>query len=243
MKNSTKLVGIVTGGSEGIGYAIACYLATKGYQLLLISRNQQKLEKAQKSMISLYPNIEYQPLIAAVDVADNEKITKIIEDFTSQYGPVNLLCNSAGYVKRGTSDLSYDELMQMINTNLVGTFNSIRAVSPSMKANKCGRIINIVSRSGVVGRKQLGGYAASKFGVMGLNEALYKELAHYGIYVTALCPNLVDTNMTADVNIERSEMIHVDDIVKTVDYLLHLSPSVAVKEIIMQCRYKLISDE
>ena len=111
-----------------------------------------------------------------------------------------------------------------------------------MKKNKSGRIINIVSRSGKIARKQLGGYAASKFGVMGLNESIYKELACYGIYVTAICPNLVATAMTSDVNLDQNEMIKTDDIVKTLDYLLNISPAVAIKEIVMECRAKLIEE-
>jgi 3-oxoacyl-[acyl-carrier protein] reductase len=124
----------------------------------------------------------------------------------------------------------------MINTNLIGVFNFVSTVAPFMKKNKKGRIINVSSFSGKIARELLGGYAATKFGVIGLNESIYKELASHGIYVTALCPSFVDTDMTADIQMDRSEMIQTSDIVKTVDFLLGLSPSVAVKEIAMECQ-------
>ena len=166
----------------------------------------------------------------------------VINKFANEQGQVDILCNSAGYVKRGTSELLYDEFMKMINTNLVGAFNLIQTVVPFMKNKKSGRIINIASRSGKIARKQLGGYAASKFGLIGLNEALYKELVEYGIYVTAICPNLVATNMTSDVEMERSDMIQVEDVVKSIDYIMNLSPAVSIKEIILQCRVKLLEE-
>ena len=129
----------------------------------------------------------------------------------------------------------------MIETNLIGVFDMVNFVVPFMKRQKSGRIINIASHSGVVARRFLGGYAASKFGLVGFNESLHKELMPYGIYVTAICPNLVDTEMTKNVtSINKEELIQVEDIVKTVDYLLALSPNVIMKEIVLRCRAKLL---
>ncbi len=232
-------VAVVTGASQGIGYAIAKYLATKGYRLLLISRNHENLKNAAENIMNLGSNI-IPPVISAIDVSDYDKVKESVENFIDQTGSIDFLCNNAGYVKRGTSDLSPDEFMKMINTNLIGTFNFIQIVSPFMKKNMSGRIINIASRSGKVARKQLGGYAASKFGVIGLNEALYQELASYGIYVTAICPNWVATDMTSDIDMDKHQMIQVEDIVQTIDYLLNLSSAVAIKEILMECRVRVI---
>jgi short-subunit dehydrogenase len=241
LKPKSHKVSIVTGASQGIGYAIANYLANNGHELLLVARNHENLKIAANKIKELNPNI-VPPSIAAIDVSDYDKVKENIENFIKKAGHIDLLCNNAGYVKRGSSDLSHNEFLKMINTNLIGVFNLVHTVSPFMKENKCGRIINIASRSGKVARKQLGGYAASKFGVIGLNEAIYKELASYGIYVTAICPNLVATEMTSDVNMKRSEMIQADDIVKTLDYILNLSPAVAIKEILMECRIKLMEE-
>jgi short-subunit dehydrogenase len=242
MKKNEKLVGIVTGASQGIGYAISSYLASKGYKLLLIARQEANLQKAADEIFNQYSDVSLRPSIAAIDVSDCESVSEAVKRFVEQEGQIDLLCNNAGYVKRGTSDLAHDEFLKMLNTNLIGPFNFIQAVAPFMKERKVGRIINIASRSGKFARKQLGGYAASKFGFMGFNEAIYKELASFGIYVTAICPNLVATDMTSDVKMDRNEMIQTEDIVNTLKYILELSPSVAIKEIVMQCRSKLIEE-
>lgn len=241
MINASIKTAVVTGASQGIGFAIANYLAKNDYQLLLISRNHTNLIAAAETITTLNTTSRL-PEIAAIDVGDYNDVKLAVDKFIEKHGHIDLLCNNAGYVKRGTSELAPDEFIKMIQTNLVGTFNFIETVTPSMKSRKSGRIINIASRSGKIARKQLGGYAASKFGVMGLNEALYKELAADGIYVTAICPGLVSTEMTADVNMDKNEMIQTEDIVKTIEYLLSVSPSVAIKEIQLDCKTQLISE-
>lgn len=229
---------MLPGASQGIGFSIADYLANQGYQLLLISRNEKNLKAAAEKILQSNPHA-IPPTLAAIDVSNYDLVKETVENFKNKTGQIDLLCNNAGYAKRGTSDLPHDEFLKMINTNLIGVFNFIQTVSPYMKENNSGRIINIVSRSGKVARKQLGGYAASKFGVVGFNEAIYKELASFGVYVTAICPGFVATEMTADVEMDRNEMIQTSDIVQSIDFLLKLSPAVAVKEIIMECRIQI----
>jgi 3-oxoacyl-[acyl-carrier protein] reductase len=239
MTPNPKKAAIVTGASQGIGYAIANYLAAAGYHLLLISRSHEKLKKAAEE-IKIKNKNAILPEIAAIDVSDYHAVKTCVEQFAEKVGSIDLLCNNAGYVKRGTSELPHDEFLKMINTNLIGAFNFIQVVSPLMKEKRSGRIINIASRSGKIARKFLGGYAASKFGLVGLSEAICKELVSYGIYVTAICPAFVATDMTSDVDMDRNEMIQPDDIVKTLDYLLNLSPAVVIKEIVIDCKVTLI---
>lgn len=176
-------------------------------------------------------------------MADSTSVKKAVDTFLEKTRRIDVLFNNAGYAKMGTSSLAEEDFVRMLNTNLLGTFNLVSAVVPYMKQQAHGFIMNLSSYSAKVARGVLGGYAASKFGVMGLNEALYKELAPFGISVTAICPNLVDTEMTASVQMPREKMLRTDDIVKTVDFLLSLSPSVAIKEIALQCKEKLIEHE
>lgn len=239
MKTNINKTAIVTGASRGIGFAIAEYLAKKEYQLLLLSKSEINLERAKEKLILNNPNIK-EPLIKSLDVSNYKAAKEAVDSFILDFGHIDILCNAAGYVKRGTTDLFNKEFLRMIDTNLIGSFNFMQIVSKYMKDRKHGRIINISSKSGVVARKELGGYSASKFGLMGLNEAAYKELSSFGIYVTAICPNWVDTDMTSDIQVDRNELMKPEDIVKTVDYLLNLSSSVAIQEIIMQCRAQLI---
>lgn len=227
---------VITGASSGMGKALAFHLAKKGYSLLLIARNETKLREVERKL-------QGDHRIAAIDVANSAKVNQAIETFLSEFNQIDLLFNSAGYVKRGTTTLDENELLQMMNTNFLGTFNFIKAVTPHMSNRKCGHIVSVASYSGKYARAPLGGYAASKFAVVGFCESVYKELAPLGVAVTTICPNLVDTEMTADVNMPREQMLHTDDIVKTVDYILSLSPSVAIKEIVLQCKIRIIQHE
>lgn len=231
-----KKTAIITGASSGMGKALAFYLADNGYTLLLIARNEGKLMEVSKQL-------KGEHRIAAIDVSNSENVNVAVGSFISEFKQIDLLFNSAGYVKRGTSELEEKELLEMINTNLMGTFNLIKVTAHHMKERKKGHIISVASYSGKYARAPLGGYAASKFAVVGFCESLYKELAPFGVCVTTICPNLVDTPMTADVTMPREQMLQTDDIVKTVDYILSLSSSVAIKEIVLQCKARIVQHE
>lgn len=234
MKNLTAAV--IIGATGGMGKAVAKYLDQNNVRLLLISRSQEKLDLLAKELKNSH-------VYTSVDITNEIALKKAIDNFYEKEKTIDLLLNTAGYVKRGTSTLPKNELVKMINTNIIGVFNAVQAVVPYMKEQKRGKIINISSVSGKIARAPLGGYAASKFGLMGLNESLHKELAPFGIDVTAICPNLVDTEMTADVNMPREKMISTQDIVETIDYILQLSSSVSLKEIVLQCKTKVIENE
>lgn len=119
-----------------------------------------------------------------------------------------VLIHNAGYAERGTSEIDRNELMKIINLNLVAAIDMITIVAPLMKQQKSGTIINLASRSGKIARPFLGGYAASKAGILAFNEAAYKELIEYGIKVTAICPGYVATRMSQNIkSIPQSEMI------------------------------------
>ena len=105
-----------------------------------------------------------------------------------------------------------------------------------MKAQKSGHIFNVASRAGKVGFSGGGAYSASKFGLVGLSESLYRELNPLGIKVTALCPGWVNTEMAVDAGtpLESEQMIQPDDLFRTIEWLLQLSPAACVKEVILE---------
>jgi 3-oxoacyl-[acyl-carrier protein] reductase len=105
-----------------------------------------------------------------------------------------------------------------------------------MKKQNSGYIFNIASRAGKVGVATQGGYAASKFGVVGLNDSLFNELASFGIKVTAICPGWVDTDLGVRSSLAKEDKILVEDVVKTIPFLLGLSPNCCIKEIVLECR-------
>ena len=235
MEDSLQKVALITGASSGIGRGAARYFIKQGYRVILVSRRVNRMLCLQEQYGS--ENV----IVIGCDIRDSDMLLNKVNAVLSEIGRIDVLVNSAGYVKSGTSDLSRDQFLQMIETNLIALFDVTQAVIPYMKQQQSGRIINISSYNGVVAKPGLGGYAASKFGLMGLNEALYKELAPEGIYVTAICPNLVDTEMTQDVtSINRDELVELDDVIKTIDYLMCLSNTVMIKEITLQCRARLL---
>ncbi len=233
---------IVTGAGSGIGKGIATYLLESDYHVVLIGRNEKRLQSVIDEANKLNKAVSAETLV--LDITNHMELDDKINGLVSRLKRIDILVNSAGYVKRGTTELDYSELRAMVDTNLVGTIDITNHIALIMKKQSYGRIINISSCSGLNGRKELGGYAASKFGLMGFNESLHKELAPHGIYVTAICPNLVDTEMTKDVqSIPREEFVQVNDIVEAIKYLLVLSPNVLVQELVLRCKAKYIKDD
>lgn len=239
MESGNKIA-IVTGASSGIGKEIARFLSIKlGYKVILLARGMERLDKVRKEFQEIKPDIALK--LISCDVSDYQNLQKTLIPLIEAEGRVDLLVNNAGYVKRGSSDLCPNEFEKMIKTNLIGPFNLINLVAPFMKERRAGRIINISSLSGVEAKAELGGYAASKFGLMGLNDSLHQELAAYGIFVTAICPNLVATDMTKDVTtIKPDEFISVEEIVKVVDLILSFSDNVMLKEIVLKNHSKFL---
>jgi short-subunit dehydrogenase len=225
-------VAIVTGASRGIGKAIAQGLGEDGFNLALTARSQEGLARAKEEILAKNPNIDIQ--IYAFDVRDPKAVNMMVSDVMTRFGRVDLLFNNAGIYHDGTIDLSLDNFAEMIEVNLKAAFQMLKDVTPIMKAQKSGTIINLSSRSGKIAKAGSGGYAATKFGLVGLNEALYKELSPHGIKVTAICPGWVNTDMAQGSGIENSDMIMTADIVATVRWIESLSPSACVKDVLIE---------
>ena len=216
---------IITGASRGIGAAVARHLVSLDYHVLLLARHETALATL---ATELRDNSKATIHYAVCDVFDEKTLGREVQAFVQQSG-LSLLINNAGYVKRGTHDLASNELAKMLDTNLVGAVNVIQSVLPTMLAQQSGYIINIASRSAVQPRPQLGGYAASKAGLLAYSESLYQELAETGIKITTLCPGFVDTEMTSGLPFDRSLLIPPTDICTCVDFLLNLSSSTCLK--------------
>lgn len=223
---------IITGASQGIGEAVARHFSAKGCHLLLVSRSKDRLQRLQAELSD--GSKQQQISIAAVDVYDAKAVYSAVVAFYEKTGGIDVLVNNAGYVKRGTSELDAEALLAMVNTNLIGSVNMVRAVVPLMKLKKAGYIINMSSRSAEVPRSFLGGYAATKAGILAYSESLYKELSPYGIKVTALCPGFVDTDMTSEVNEDKDKFIKTSDICFSIDFLLKLSAAASLKKLSLE---------
>jgi len=228
----TKPFAIITGASRGIGKAVAHYFAAQGYDLALLAQNPQRLKTAAEEIAT--PNIVVETY--ALDIADTVAVTTTIQAILAAHSRVDVLFNNAGILVPGTTHLSLTDFSRMLQINLLGAFAIAKPVAEVMQKQGFGYIFNLASNGGKRALPEFGGYCASKFGLVGLNEALQKELAKSCVKVTALCPSVTSTDMTQNFSMPDEEKIQLDDIVKTVAYLLSLNVNTHVPEMIIKCR-------
>jgi 3-oxoacyl-[acyl-carrier protein] reductase len=195
-------VAIVTGGTRGIGLAIARLLAEDGASVVVSGRDAARLEVAVKELESLGA-----PAMAvAADAAKREDADRLVEATRERFGRVDVLVNNAGITRdQLLVRMKDDDWDQVLDTNLRGVFLMTRAVGKVMMRQKSGRIINIASTAGAMGNPGQVNYSAAKAGVIGLTKAAGRELAHWNILVNAVAPGLIETDMAASIPAEARE--------------------------------------
>jgi 3-oxoacyl-[acyl-carrier protein] reductase len=185
-------VALVTGGSRGIGLAIARELAAAGARIAVVARNAAGAQQAAASL----PGEGHRGF--ACDVADPEAANALVKQ-VEEMGSLDILVNNAGVTRDNLLMRIKDEDWNaVLDTNLRGAFNLIRAASRGMMKRRAGRIINITSVVGITGNKGQANYAASKAGLIGLTKSVAKELGSRGVLVNALAPGYIETDMTAE---------------------------------------------
>lgn len=187
-----KRVAIVTGGTRGIGEAIALVLRDRGYQVAAgYAGNTATAETFTRE--SAIPAWRW-------DVGDPEACNKAVEEIEGALGPVDILVNNAGITRDATMHkMSHDQWLEVIRTNLSSCFNMSRAVLDGMRAREFGRIVNIGSVNGQAGQYGQVNYAAAKSGIHGFTKALAQECAAKGITVNAIAHGYIDTDMVRSV--------------------------------------------
>ncbi len=190
----TDKVALVTGASRGIGCAIARKLAEQGAVVYLnYNGSAQKAQEAAAQIVQAGGRAE----AVQCNVADFEACKKMIESVIEKSGRLDILVNNAGITKDGLlMKMSEEDYDRVLDTNLKGTFNTIRHASRYLLKQRSGSIINLTSVSGILGNAGQANYSASKAGVIGLTKSTARELASRGIRVNAVAPGYVETDMT-----------------------------------------------
>ena len=202
MFDLTNKVAIITGASQGIGKGMAETFSKAGAHIACVSRNKDNLKSVADSLIKNGGAASFY----TCDVSSLDAFQNTIKEIVENHGSVDILVNNAGVCKdKLIMRMSEDDWNKVININLNGAFNGIKAVSQIMIKQRAGRIINISSIVGLIGNPGQANYAASKAGLIGLSKSAAKELAPRGITVNAIAPGYIATDMTDQITDQAKE--------------------------------------
>ncbi|HZN90831.1 MAG TPA: SDR family oxidoreductase [Thermoleophilaceae bacterium] len=225
---------LVTGGSSGIGHAIARALGEDGYGITLSARRPDKLEAAAQQLRDDGIDV----LTAPANMVDEDEIKKVVAAHRDRFGRMDVLINNAGIgIGAAVADTETKKLDLQLDVNLRAVYLVARECIPMLKEagaeHHKALIANTASIAGKHGQGWLSAYSATKFGVVGLSQGMHKELAGDGVQVTALCPGFVATPMTEWIEgqVPKDEMIQPEDIAESIRFLLRTSPYCMVPEL------------
>ena len=187
---------LITGTSKGIGLATALTLARGGHTVYATMRNVDRAaELAEEAATDLLP-IHY----SVMDVDSDESVATAIAAIYETAGPIDVLVNNAGVERNGSiEELAMDDFRAVMETNYFGAIRCAKAVIPHMRERRSGLIVNITSVAGRVSTSPLGPYAASKFALEALSEALAQEMKTFGVRVAIVEPGIIDTPMAHEI--------------------------------------------
>ncbi len=201
MKLNDKIA-VVTGGNRGIGKAISTKLANEGATVIIINTNPESakiaLDNFAQNGLTMYSKI--------ANVDNEKKIAAVFEEILADFGKIDILVNNAGITRDNLLiRMKSEEWNSVIDINLKGTYNCIKAVCKTMMKKRFGKIINVSSVVGLAGNTGQANYSASKAGIIGLSKSVAKELASRNVNVNVVAPGYIQTEMTHDLNPEEKE--------------------------------------
>jgi NAD(P)-dependent dehydrogenase (short-subunit alcohol dehydrogenase family) len=216
---------LVTGGSSGIGLAIARMLREEGFDLTLAARKVERLEAAAA---------ELGAALVSADVRDEAACAALVATHLQQHGGLDVLVNSAGVGIAGRiGDMATKQFDLQQAVNLRGAFLVTREALPALREAR-GLVVNLASIAGTIPTPGLAGYGAAKAALIALTRSLDREEAETGVRATAICPGFVDTPMAEWTGLSSQEMIQPEDCAELVRALLRLSPYARVPVVVIE---------
>ncbi len=217
---------LVTGGSLGIGRAVALNLAKFCVNVAILDLKDEEAQKVVESIRSLGGN----GLYIQGDVSGYHDAIEAVDKVIAAYGGIDILINNAGINRDGVVwKMTEEDWDRVVHVNLKGCFNYIHAVAPIFREQKSGKIVNVTSINGIRGKFGQANYAASKAGIIGLTKTVARELGKYGVNVNAVAPGLIETDMVKNApeairskaleEIVLKRIGHPDDVANVVTFL------------------------
>ena len=198
MNSSSKVV-VITGGSKGLGRAMALKFAEDKAHIIIVHYDPD--ESASSETLGILAQKGVKAESRKIDVSSFVDVEELFKDIISRFGKVDVLINNAGITKDTIlMRMSEDDWDMVLNVNLKSVFNCTKAVIRSMVKQRGGRIVNISSVAGQVGNAGQGNYAASKAGILGFTKTIAREVGIRGITVNAVAPGFIETEMTASLS-------------------------------------------
>jgi NAD(P)-dependent dehydrogenase (short-subunit alcohol dehydrogenase family) len=230
-KPLAEQIALITGGSRGIGLAVARRLGQMGAKVAICGRNAKALEEARRGLRGEGVNVA----AVSADVQRADEIARMVEQVRKQLGEIDILVNNAGIGVFGpaheATEADWDRVM---TTNLKGVFLVSKAVAPGMIARRRGHIVNISSLAGKNVFAGGGVYCASKWGLQGLTGCMAEDLRQYGVRVSAVCPGSVNTEFSAHESKAPERLLQPDDVAHVVAMLVTQSPTGFASEVLLR---------
>lgn len=226
MENLSGKTALITGGSRGIGRAVALQLAAEGVNIAITGRHYESLQET----IDLTDQYDIDAAAVVADMSSKEDIEAAVHHVLETFGQIDILVNNAAIMHLSTfletTDQSFEE---MINTNVYGPFRMMQAVLPGMIERKSGDIVNIASMSSINASEQTAAYSATKFAVAGLTEGVMREMRQHNIRTFTINPSAVLTDLIGTPSLDTDTMIHAEDIAEVIVSQLKLNRRTFIK--------------
>jgi short-subunit dehydrogenase len=227
------LKAIVTGGTLGIGLAIAKALAKEGHHVAICARNAEDLDRAKHALQKINPSV--QVLTFAADLADQAQALRFANHIIEYWGALDVLVNNAGvFISSHIATEAEGTLEKLINTNLYSAYHLTRALLPLLLQSKRADIYNMCSVASRMAYPSGGSYSISKFALLGFSMALREELKPKGVRVVSVMPGATWSNSWAGIDLPEERLVQANDIAIAVMAAINMSRSAVVEEIVIR---------